>query len=89
MTMSVLKLGDRSIEVAGCHQDMLIYRAASGSVEVQRTRGTWLGIVDDLKDFVDTTSVPIGAGDAILLFTDELTEALSLADTAPQETEGN
>lgn len=75
MTMSILKLGDRAIEVAGHHQDILIYRAARNTVEVQPTTGTWLGITDDIQDFVAPVYIPIGVDDRVLLFTDGLTEA--------------
>ncbi|MCC5810765.1 MAG: serine/threonine-protein phosphatase [Ectothiorhodospiraceae bacterium] len=75
MTMSILKLGDQSIEVAGHHQDIIIYRAAEGAVEVVPTNGTWLGIADSLEGFVTPSHIRVEAEDVILLFTDGLTEA--------------
>ncbi|SEO80079.1 PP2C family protein-serine/threonine phosphatase [Aquisalimonas asiatica] len=77
MTMTILRLGDDHIEFAGHHQDILIHKADSGSVTVQPTSGTWLGIVDNLDGFVDTTRVPIAENDVIMLYTDGLTEAAS------------
>ncbi len=77
MTMSILKLGDRTIEVAGHHQDILIYRAAEGRVEVHPTNGTWLGIADSLEGFLTPSLIPIDSGDVVLLFTDGLTEAVA------------
>ena len=75
MTMSVLKLGKDSIEFAGRHQDIIIYRAATRSVEIQPTSGTWLGIADVTRGFFTTTQIQMNEGDALLLFTDGLTEA--------------
>jgi serine phosphatase RsbU (regulator of sigma subunit) len=75
MTMSILKLRDSAIEVAGHHQDILIYRAAKNTVEVQPTTGTWLGITDEIEHFVAPIHIPIGVDDRVLLFTDGLTEA--------------
>lgn len=77
MTMSILKLGDHSIEVAGHHQDIIIYRAAHNTIEIQPTTGTWLGISDNLDGFVTPIHIPIATGDVVLLFTDGLTEAQS------------
>lgn len=75
MTMSVLKLGSDSIEFAGRHQDIIIYRAATQSVEIQPTTGTWLGISDFTQGFFKTTHMQMHEGDTLLLFTDGLTEA--------------
>jgi len=74
MTLSVLKIeGDRVI-MAGHHQDVLIYRAASCRVEIVTTKGTWLGIADDLGDFSEVTVLDLSDNDVILLFTDGVTE---------------
>jgi serine phosphatase RsbU (regulator of sigma subunit) len=75
MTMSVLKLDDHGMTVSGHHQDILIYRKEQSALEVVPTEGTWLGISDDITDFLPTTHVPLDEGDAVLLFTDGLTEA--------------
>lgn len=75
MTMSVLKLGETQIEIAGHHQDLLIHRAGTGTVEVQPIQGTWLGIIDDLRGFLPAMTIPVAPGDVILLYTDGLTEA--------------
>lgn len=75
MTLSILKLGSDHIEVAGHHQDIIIYRAATHSVEVVPTSGTWLGIIDSLKGLHTPLQIPIHPDDVILLFTDGLTEA--------------
>ncbi|TGG92094.1 LacI family transcriptional regulator [Natronospirillum operosum] len=75
MTLSILKLGADSMEVAGHHQDILLYRSASRSLEVVPTTGTWLGIIDSLEGFHLPVHIPIKTGDVVMLFTDGLTEA--------------
>ncbi len=75
MTMSIIKLGEDAIEVAGHHQDIIIHRHASGTLDVQPTTGTWLGITDDLRGLVTSQVIGIEPGDTVLLFTDGLTEA--------------
>lgn len=77
MTMSVLKLEDDRITVAGHHQDLIVYRAGDGTIEIVEVPGTWLGIADDLSGFIKETDVLLSAGDAIMLYTDGLTEAKS------------
>ncbi|MFG1495503.1 SpoIIE family protein phosphatase [Saccharospirillum sp. HFRX-1] len=75
MTMTILKLGDEIIEIAGHHQDILVHRYSSNSLEIQPTTGTWLGITDDLRGLIDSLTLTIEPGDTLLLFTDGLTEA--------------
>jgi len=79
MTISVARLEHDRITVAGKHQDILIYRRRKGIIEFIPTRGTWLGILDDIGDYLVDTTVPIEDGDVILLFTDGLTEAANAA----------
>lgn len=74
MTLMLLKLDDSSIVYAGRHQDILVFRAASSRVEAVPTSGTWLGIVDDLAPFLEEQELSIADGDALLLFTDGVTE---------------
>jgi len=53
-------------------------RAVSWSVktEIIPTRGTWLGIDDNIGKYLDDVSVSIEDGDLVLLFTDGITEAI-------------
>lgn len=75
MTMTVLRVGGEHLDVAGHHQDILVYRASTRHIEVVATTGTWLGIADDIDRFVSTTRIPIGPGDRVVLFSDGVTEA--------------
>ena len=79
MTLSVLKIEDRRIVMSGHHQDVLLYRAESRRVETISTRGTWLGIADDLGDISDVTTIDLSDNDVILLFTDGVTETTDKA----------
>jgi serine phosphatase RsbU (regulator of sigma subunit) len=74
VTLMLLKLGEQSICYAGKHQDLLVYRAATRSVELAPATGTWLGITDDLAPFLAEHELSIGENDAVLLFTDGVTE---------------
>jgi phosphoserine phosphatase RsbU/P len=60
--------------IAGHHQDVLVYRAALGQVEAIATKGTWLGITDQIEGFMEVRTVEIAEEDVILLFTDGVTE---------------
>ena len=75
MTLMVISIDESKITLAGKHQDIIIYRAASNKTEVISNQGTWLGIADDIGDYLSDTEVDIHRGDMVLLFTDGITEA--------------
>jgi len=75
MTMMAIHLNDSQMIVAGKHQDMIIYRAATDQTETVPTEGTWLGIADNIEKYLKDVSVEIKEGDIVLLFTDGVTEA--------------
>ncbi len=75
VAISLIRLSDTQMVVAGKHQDILIYRAATGEVDTITTDGTWVGIYDKLKKHTSDIIVPIDIGDIVLLFTDGITEA--------------
>lgn len=75
VAVSLLRLNDTRLVVAGKHQDLLIYRAASQTVETVTIAGTWIGIYDNIKNHMPDVTVPIDIGDILLLFTDGITEA--------------
>lgn len=74
MTLMLLKLRDEEIVHAGQHQDILIYRSDTDTVEVFPTRGTWMGITDDVGPFLSENVLPMNENDVILLYTDGVTE---------------
>jgi serine phosphatase RsbU (regulator of sigma subunit) len=79
MTISIARLEHDRLTCAGKHQDILVHRRRKGITEFVPTRGTWLGILDDIGDHLVDTTIPIEEGDVVLLFTDGLTEATSAA----------
>ena len=77
MTLMALKLHDGKMTVAGKHQDLIIYRAASNKTETVSTNGTWLGITDNMGPYLEDTTIYFAPSDIILLFTDGITEAMN------------
>jgi sigma-B regulation protein RsbU (phosphoserine phosphatase) len=76
MTITGLQLEGSSVRYAGLHQDILVYRAASGAVERVETRGMWIGPVDDIAPLLRDDTLELANGDIVLLFTDGITEAM-------------
>ncbi|MCP4129804.1 MAG: AAA family ATPase [bacterium] len=76
MTMTVLALKeDGEFIYSGLHQDILIYRAETGEVDQCETNGMWIGLIDDISDMLTNDSLTMRPGDAMLLYTDGITEA--------------
>jgi len=76
MTITGLQLQGSSIRYSGLHQDILIYRVGSKSVERVETRGMWIGPVDDIGPLLRDDTLELSSGDIVLLFTDGITEAM-------------
>ncbi len=76
MTISVLAatIGGKFV-FSGLHQDIMIFRAATGKVDLIETRGMWIGIVDDIKGMLEIDSLSMAPGDVMLLYSDGITEA--------------
>ena len=75
MTMMAIHLNESQMTVAGKHQDIIIYRSALNKTEVISTNGTWLGITDNIENYLTDVTEKIDDGDIVLLFTDGITEA--------------
>lgn len=76
MTLNVIRLLPDRLVIAGKHQDLLIWRAALRAVETVANQGTWIGAFDDVAKATVAEELPLQPGDAVLLFTDGLTEAM-------------
>ena len=75
MTISALRLEGGTVTHAGLHQDILVHRAATNTLDRFESEGLWLGVFSDAsKGLLDQTFV-LAEGDTLLLFTDGLTEA--------------
>jgi len=80
MTMVVARIEDDGrIVYAGAHTDLLIYRAANGTIERLPTDGVWLGISDDVEHLTTDRSITLNRGDVALLHTDGVTESRNAA----------
>jgi len=76
MTMVVARVEENGQMVyAGAHTDLLIYRAASRTVDRLPTDGLWLGIADDVEHLTTDRTITLQRGDVALLHTDGVTES--------------
>ena len=75
MTMMAIRFNDSKMMIAGKHQDIIIYRAALNKTESISNKGTWLGVVDDISNYVLDVEIPLEDGDLVLLFSDGITES--------------
>jgi phosphoserine phosphatase RsbU/P len=77
MTISVIRLDETEMVVSGKHQDILIYRAKEKKTEAVKTEGTWIGIIDNIKEYLTDKRIKVDIGDIVLLFTDGIVEAFN------------
>jgi phosphoserine phosphatase RsbU/P len=77
VTCMAMRLDGDSVTCAGKHQDVLVYRARTGTIEQISTEGVWLGVVDDVTGQFTDLTVPVEEGDVLLLYTDGATEAMN------------
>lgn len=76
-TLSILRYTrDGTVRVAGAHEDLVVYRAATGDVETFETPGTWVGAARDVTRATVESTLALGAGDLLVLYTDGVTEAM-------------
>jgi serine phosphatase RsbU (regulator of sigma subunit) len=79
---------DGRFRYAGLHEDLLIYRAATRTVERHDTSGMWLGMLPDIEGMLTTREVVLHRGDVLLLYTDGVTEARAREDGTMLQREG-
>jgi len=72
-----VQLRDDGLTLAGKHQDVLVWRRATGEVETVANEGCWIGVVDDTRGRVADMVIPMVEGDLALFFTDGATEAMN------------
>lgn len=72
---------DGSLEFAGSHEDLIIYRRASGRAELVPTLGVWIGIMEDIRECTPEQSARLEPGDMLVLYTDGFVEARSVHGT--------
>jgi len=77
MTLSLLHLQDTCLVTAGRHQDIFIYRAKTRHMDQIPVKGTWIGVLENIRLSNPDLRIPVGENDVIFLFTDGLTEAFN------------
>lgn len=76
MTISVLACEkDGVFHVSGLHQDILVYRAETGDIEILPTVGMWIGVEEEIQDLNVNEKLMLNKKDALLLYSDGITEA--------------
>lgn len=65
---------DGEVVVAGAHEDLVVFRAATGEIERHAPEGTWLGIAD-APPAKEDLRLRLATGDVLMLLTDGATEA--------------
>ncbi len=75
LTVTALQLRGPEVRFSGLHLDILVHRAATDTVECVETHGLWLGLIDDISHLLVDQTLHLAPGDALLLYTDGLTEA--------------
>lgn len=63
------------LTVAGGHEDIVLYRAQSGTCELIPTPGPWIGAFRDIADSNVDAHYRLEPGDVLILYTDGITEA--------------
>jgi phosphoserine phosphatase RsbU/P len=76
MTLSVMRyLPDGHMVVAGAHMDAIVWRAATGTIELLATPGTFLAMTENIDQVNVDVDWQIDPGDVVVLLTDGVTEA--------------
>jgi serine phosphatase RsbU (regulator of sigma subunit) len=75
-TLSILRYTrDGTVRIAGAHEDIMIWRASTRSVELIETPGTWVGAVRSIAHATVDTTFILAPDDVMVLYTDGVTEA--------------
>lgn len=75
-TFALLRVFDGGrVCFAGAHEDLLVWRVATGRCETVATEGTWLGLVDDITSATFDKELQLRVGDLLILITDGILEA--------------
>lgn len=75
-TLSILRYTrDGKVRIAGAHEDIIVWRASTRSIELIETPGTWVGAVRSIAEATVETSFVLAPDDVMVLYTDGVTEA--------------
>jgi serine phosphatase RsbU (regulator of sigma subunit) len=75
MTAAALRFDGPRVRYSGLHEDMLLRRAATNTIERIETGGAWVGVLDDIESVLRDDEVVLQHGDTLLLISDGVTEA--------------
>ncbi len=77
LTLSLLEYKKGKLSVVGQHESLLIYRKAQNTVEEIKTMdlGMYVGLTEDISEFIQTYSTTLEIGDVVMLYTDGASEA--------------
>jgi sigma-B regulation protein RsbU (phosphoserine phosphatase) len=80
VTFSLLRYTcNGAIRYAGAHEDILVWRAATGRCESLPTPGLWLGVAPDIAEATTEQELQLATGDLLVLYTDGIIEARNAA----------
>jgi sigma-B regulation protein RsbU (phosphoserine phosphatase) len=65
---------DGELVFAGAHENILVCRSSGGDCESIPAEGAWLGAMKDVRRATSETSIQLGPGDLMVLFTDGVIE---------------
>lgn len=75
-TVSLVKgLGDGRYVAVGAHEDIIIYRAATGECERIPLTGIWVGFIPEVDGMYEEAQIQLEPGDIMVLYTDGFIEA--------------
>ncbi|MEZ4221573.1 MAG: AAA family ATPase [Polyangiaceae bacterium] len=75
MTITAFCFEGGSVCYAGLHEDILVHRGRTSTVERIPTRGVWLGVVNDIGELLHDDRLELAPDDTILFVTDGVHEA--------------
>ncbi|MEM8638556.1 MAG: AAA family ATPase [Cyanobacteria bacterium P01_G01_bin.54] len=80
LTLAILNYAQGQLRITGQHEEVLLVRA-DGSLQRLDTLdlGITVALLDDIQDFITQTTVEIGPGDGVVLYTDGIPEAQNAA----------
>lgn len=76
-TLSILRYThDGRVRFAGAHEEIIVYRAATGRIETFDTPGTWVGARKHVEHATTESELRLEPEDVMVLYTDGVTEAM-------------
>jgi sigma-B regulation protein RsbU (phosphoserine phosphatase) len=75
VTLTLLRCVGGTVTFAGAHEDIVVLRRGAGRCERVATPGTWLGGMRDVSRATVDTTLELGDGDVMVLYSDGVTEA--------------